>query len=153
MRWIRGDVREGDLVCAPKPFQVMSVDLPRRGPPLGTSENDHGPTWADGPPGPSRFGLNLANLQDTVLQSSGHRLVHALRVTALHEVRRVAVPDEQSLQFRVADSCQHGGIIDLVSVEMEDWQYRAIGDRVQKLVAVPTGGQRTRLGFAVAHHH
>ena len=46
---------------------------------------------------------------------------------------------------------QHGGSGDLVAVEMQDGQHRAIARRVEEFVGMPTRGARTGFGFAIAH--
>ena len=63
---------------------------------------------------------------------------------------RVAVAAHQSVQLLVADAGQHRGVGDLVAVQVQDGQHAAVADRVEELVAVPAGGQRSRLGLAVA---
>ncbi len=49
----------------------------------------------------------------------------------------------------MADARQQGRIVDLVAVEIEDRQHRAIADRVEKLADMPGGGQRASLGLAI----
>src|SRR6476469_4743145 len=46
-------------------------------------------------------------------------------------------------------SCQQCGIVNLVAVEIQDGQYGAISNRIEKLVDVPRSSQRTSLGFAI----
>ena len=79
--------------------------------------------------------------------------MHLCRVVALDEVGRPAVPLEQGFQFVVGNAGKHGGIVDLVAVELKDRQHRAVTDRVQELVGMPGRGQRAGLGFAIANHH
>ena len=87
-----------------------------------------------------------------MLQRRGHRLVHAVRVGALDEVRRVAVAAEQVLQLLVRDAGKDGRVVDLVAVEVQDRQHGAVADRVEELVRVPGGRQRTGFRLAVADH-
>ena len=44
------------------------------------------------------------------------------------------------------------GIGDLVAVQVEDRQHRAVADRIDELVGMPGRGERTGLGLAIAHH-
>ena len=67
-------------------------------------------------------------------------------------MRLVAIADEQAVQLFRPDARQDGGIGDLVAVEMQDRQDRAVGRRVEEFVAVPGGRQRAGLGLAVPHH-
>ena len=50
----------------------------------------------------------------------------------------------------MADAGQDGGIGDLVAVEMQDRQNRAVGRRVEEFVGVPARRKRPGLRFAVA---
>ena len=50
------------------------------------------------------------------------------------------------------DAREDGGIGDLVAVEMKDGQHGAVADGIEKFVGMPGGGERTGLGFAIAHH-
>src|SRR5207253_7812218 len=45
------------------------------------------------------------------------------------------------------------GVVDLVAVEVQDRQDRAVADGIQELVGMPRGGERSRLRFAIAHRH
>ena len=95
--------------------------------------------------------LDVANLVDAVLHRRRHRLVHAVVIGALDEVRRPAVAAQQALQFLMRDARQQRRIVDLVAVQMKDRQHRAIACRVEKLVDVPRRRQRSGLRFAIAH--
>ena len=63
---------------------------------------------------------------------------------------RVAIAAEQLVQLLMADPGEDGGVGDLVTIEVQDWQNRTIGNRVEELVGVPAGRQRSGLGLAVA---
>src|SRR5271165_2994680 len=152
MLWIRSDVSDRYLVRPPESFQVVVIDLPRRRPSLGAAQDDHRPSRADRFAGPPRLILNFANLQYAMFQRRSHRLMHALRIAAFDKVRGVAVSNEQSFQFFVADARQNGGIVDLVAVQMQDGQHCPISDWIEKLVAMPAGRERAGLGLAVTHH-
>ena len=65
-------------------------------------------------------------------------------------MRIVAVAAQQLGQFLAADASQHRRIGDLETIEMKDRKNRAIARRVQKLVGVPTGGQRAGFRLAIA---
>src|SRR5262245_21993569 len=117
MTGVGGDVRQRNLVRSPETFQVVPIHLPRGRPTLGTAENDHGPAWPESLPGPPGLLLDLADLQDTLFQGSGHGLVHAVWVAPFHKIRCVPVADEQRLQLLMADAGQEGRVIDLVAVE------------------------------------
>ena len=66
------------------------------------------------------------------------------------EVGRPAVAAQQLLQFLVRDAGQDGRVGDLVAVEVQDRQHRAVGGRIEKLVGMPGRGQRPGLRLAVA---
>ena len=63
---------------------------------------------------------------------------------------RIAVAAHQGVEFLAADAGQHRRVGDLVAVQVQNGEHAAVSDRVEKLVAVPAGGERTSLGFAVA---
>ena len=94
--------------------------------------------------------LDLLDLLDRRVERRGHGLVHQLRLVALDEVRRPAVAAEQLLQFLVLDAGEDGRVGDLVAVEMQDRQHRAVGGRIEELVGMPGRGQRPGLRLAVA---
>ena len=52
----------------------------------------------------------------------------------------------------MADSRQQRRIVDLVAVQVQDGQYRAVADGVEEFVDMPRGRQRASFGFAVADH-
>ena len=78
--------------------------------------------------------------------------MHAVRVGALDEVGLVAVAAEQMLQLLVRDAGEDRRIVDLVAVQMQHRQHRAVANRVEELVGVPGGRQRPGLRLAVADH-
>ena len=94
MTGIGGDVSNRDLVCPPEAFEIVPVDLSRGGPALRAAQDDDRPARPNGPAGPPRLLLDLADLQDAVFQGGGHRLVHAFVIAAFHEIRGVPITDE-----------------------------------------------------------
>ena len=52
----------------------------------------------------------------------------------------------------MTDTRQDRGVGDLVAVQVENRQHRAVADRIEELVRVPGGGERSGLGFAVTNH-
>ena len=95
-------------------------------------------------------GLNRANLTDDRFQGFRHLRVHRRGIAAFHEVRLVAVADEERFELFVADARQDGGVGDLVAVQVENRQHRTVASRVEELVRVPGGRERTGLCLAVA---
>ena len=84
------------------------------------------------------------------IERGRHELVHLFADLALDEIRRVTVAAKELIQLFVADPCQHAGTGDLVAIQVQDRQHRAVCCRVQELVGVPACGQRPRFGFAVS---
>ena len=78
--------------------------------------------------------------------------MHRHRVVALDEDHLVTVPLEQLLKLIMLEAGQQGWIGDFVAVEVQNRQYRAVGDGVDELIRVPTGGECASLGFAVTDH-
>src|SRR5262249_49464577 len=57
------------------------------------------------------------------------------------------------LELVMGDPREQRGVVDLVAVEVKDRQHRAIADWIEELVRVPRRGERSGLGFAVAHRY
>ena len=73
-------------------------------------------------------------------------------VSAEDQNRLVAVAPEQFEKLRLGDAREHGRVRDLVPIEVEDRKHRTVGVRVEELIEMPAGGERTRLGFTVTDH-
>ena len=97
-----------------------------------------------------RVALDPLDVRDDRIHRSRHLLVDVGRVGALDPVRLVAVADEQALQLLARDARHDRRVGDLVAVQMEDGEDRAVRDRIQELVRVPRRRERSRLGLAVA---
>ena len=78
--------------------------------------------------------------------------MHDFRVAAFDEIRLVTIAGEKVRQLLFGNARQHRWPGDLVSIQVEDRQDRAIAGGIQKLVGMPTGGTRAGLGFSIAHH-
>jgi hypothetical protein len=76
--------------------------------------------------------------------------VDVRRVVAGDEDRVPAVAAHQRVELVLGDAGEHGRVGDLVAVQVQDRQDRAVVDRVEELVGVPARRQRTGLGLAVA---
>ena len=77
--------------------------------------------------------------------------MHDSRIAAFDEIRRVTVADEQRFELLVADAREDRGIGDLVAVQIQDRQYRAVVGRVEELVRMPRGRERPGLGLTVSY--
>jgi hypothetical protein len=85
------------------------------------------------------------------VERRSHGLVHELGLVPNDEVGRPSVATKQLLQLLARNSGEKRRIRDLVAVEMQDRQHRAIGGRIEKLVGMPGRGQRARLRLAIAN--
>ena len=94
--------------------------------------------------------LDLFDLLHRRVERRGHGLMHQLGLVTLDEVGRPPVTAEQLLQFLAGDACEDGRVGNLVAVEMQDRQHRAVGGRIEKLVGMPRRGQRSGFRLAVA---
>ena len=103
------------------------------------------------PPSRARLWISAISAA-TSSQRRGHQLVHRGRFIALDEAGRVAVALEQRAQLARGDAREHGRAGDLVAVEVQHREHRAVARRVEELVRVPAAGQRTGFGLAVADH-
>ena len=88
----------------------------------------------------------------SIHEGGGHCLMHQCRFVAFDEKGCPAVAAQQLFELITRNARQHRRIRDLVTVQMQDRQHRAVADRVEEFVGMPGGRQRAGLGFAVADH-
>ena len=154
MRRCAGCSQVGDrhLVRAPEALDLHAVDLLRTGPALRAAQHDHGPARTRGAR-PSRAPLDGADLVERRVQRRGHQLVHRVGIVAFDELAaRSHSRETDCCTSSSADAAEHGRIGDLVAVEMQDRQHRAVMRRIEELVGMPGSGERTGFGLAVADH-
>ena len=77
--------------------------------------------------------------------------MHRAGLVTLYEIGRPPVAAEQLFQFLAGDAGEDSRVGNLVAVEMQDRQHRAVGYRIEEFVRMPCGGQRACLRLAVAH--
>ena len=94
--------------------------------------------------------LNSFDLFHRRVQRRGHGLMHQRGLVALDEDGRPSVSAEQLLQFLAGDAREEGRVGNLVAVEMQNRQHRAVRGRIEKLVGMPRRGQRSGLRLAIA---
>src|SRR6516225_9236017 len=146
------DVGQRHLMSAPKTLQSVTTHLLWCAPTLRRAQHNHWRARPLGNAAGAAFLLVLSNLPDAMFYGGCHGLVHALGIRPLHEVGRPAVPAQEVLQLFVGDARQKSGIIDLVAVQVQYGQDRAIANGVQELADMPGSRQRSRFGFAVPDH-
>src|SRR5277367_2662527 len=95
--------------------------------------------------------LKRTNLQDALLQSGSHFLMHHRRIIAFDEIRFVPVTGEQCFQLFMWDARKDGGICDLVAIEVQHRQDRSIANRIQKFIRMPRGCKRTCFRLTVPY--
>ncbi len=142
--------RERHLVRAPRALDGEAVDDLRAGPALRCSQHDHRPTR---PPALApRTGplLYRADRDEHVIERRRELLVDTRGVVAGDEIRLPPAALEQRGELGLRDTREHGRVRDLVAVQVQDRQDRAVTDRVEELVRVPARRERAGLGFAVA---
>ena len=76
--------------------------------------------------------------------------MHQRRLLPLHKERRPSAAAKKLLQLLASDAREDGWIRNLVTVEMQDRQHRAVGDRIEELVGMPRRGERSGFRLAVA---
>ena len=135
----------------PGTFHLVSPDLLRPGPTLGGTKHDHGPARPEGVVRFARRFLLVADLADRFLQCGGHFLMHRRRIAPFHEIGLVAVADKQRFQLFVADARKDRWVGDLVAIQIQDRQHRAVAHWVDKLVGMPRCSERPGLRLAVTH--
>jgi hypothetical protein len=76
--------------------------------------------------------------------------MHQHRVVAFDNVDQVAVAAQERVELVVRNPGENRGTGDLVAIQVQDRQHRAVTNRVEELVRVPAGRQRTGLRLPVA---
>ena len=151
---VRAYLGERHLVRAPAVLHRLAVHLARAGPALGRAQDDHRPARPLGHAALARGLLDLGDLVQRLVEHGRKALVNGRVLLAVEAARHdqgpVAVALEELEQLLVADPRQHGRVGDLVAVQVQDGEDGAVLLRVEELVRVPAGGQRTGLGLAVA---
>ena len=72
------------------------------------------------------------------------------RIVSFDDVGLVSHPFEELLQLVLGNPGEKAGVGNLVAVQVQDRQHATVPRGIDELVAVPPGGERARLGFAVA---
>ena len=147
---MRGVNGERDLVRTEGAFDLYAVDHLRPGPAFGRIQDDHRPARPleiAAYPSVTLEGLDFLHRR---VERRGHGRVHQFRLMTLDEIGRPAVAAQQLFQLQLGDAGKQGRIGDLVAVEMKNRQNRSVGGRIEELVGVPGGGQRSGFRLAVS---
>src|SRR5207342_2043862 len=108
-----------------------AVDDFRPGPALRCAQDDHRPGGAfSETAAATRLVLYRPDLGEHRIERAGHLLVHRRRIVAGDEHWLVAVTDEELAQFVFRNARQNGGTGDLVAIQMQYRQHRAIARRI-----------------------
>ena len=135
----------------PGSLHRLAVDDFRPGPSLRAAQHDHRPVRS----ADIALRSGIAYLGDPVegiVEGRRHGLVHRAGLVALDEERLVAVSDQETAQFRRRHPREESRVGDLVAVEVEDRQDRAVADGIEEFGRVPGSRERSRLGLAVTDH-
>src|SRR5699024_936466 len=101
-------------------------------------------------------GLDLGDLVQHLVQQGGEAGVDGDRVLIVEPGGEhpwvVPVAAHQVQQLALGDAAEHGGVGDLVPVQVQDRQHHTVGGGVDELGGVPAGGQRPGPRLPVAHH-
>src|SRR6516225_5691077 len=130
MRGIFADHWDGNLMSAPKSLNFLSIYFLRSGPSFWAAQNDKGPTRY----GSSRIvvaafscpSLNDANFIECLFENLSHAPVHQVGIRSGGEQRFVTVSAKQLNNVLIRQSAEDSRIGNLVAVEMEDRQHRAV---------------------------
>ena len=131
------DVGQRNLVGAPKALKPVTTHFFRRAPSLRGTQHDHRPA---GPATPRRCfcipvdALGSPGCNARRSPPSPDACCRDLSPPRNRVSSHILASD---LPTPRADACQKRRIIDLVSVQVKDWQNRAIANGIQKLADVP----------------
>jgi len=143
--------RNGNLVSSEGSLDLLAVNHRRPGPAFWRAQHDHRPSRKAVPTGPIRR-VDLLDVIEAPVEHARERLVRLGRVGSEvdgHLARVIPVPTQQLVQVLRRDASEDGRVRDLVPVQVQDREDRAITVRIDELVHVPTRRQRSSLGFAV----
>ena len=123
-----------------------AVDIARARPALRRAQHDRGPARRGLRTPAARASAWIARISSCAASSAAAKArCTAARVVAVHEVRVVAVPGEQRPRLRPRRARPSTvGPGDLVAVEVEDRQHRAVARGVQEADALPRALERRR---------
>ena len=152
MSRIGGKLGERHLVRSPRALRRQSIDFFGSRPAFGRAQHDHRPARPRRGLAVPRGLLDRGDLVKHAIEGGGHQLVHLGGLVAFDKVGLVPVALEQLLELVVRNAREHGWIGDLVAVQVQDRQDRAVGGRVQELVRMPRCRKRTGFRFPVADH-
>ena len=138
------------LVRVERALDLHAVDDLGPRPALRRAQDDHRPARAAVVLAAAGALLDGGDLVEAVVQRRGHRLVHLGGVVALDVARLVPVAPQEAGEVLLGDAGEDRGVGDLVAVELQDRQHRAVRRRVQERGRVPAGRERAGLRLAVA---
>src|SRR4051794_24013229 len=123
---MRGRARNRHLMRSERAFDLLAIDDFWACPTLGRIEYDHWPAWALGLAVSPGILLDFLNLLDGHVERCGHCFVHQRRLMTYDEVRRPPVATEQLLQLLARNAGEKCRVRDLVAIEMQNRQHRAV---------------------------
>lgn len=136
IRRAEGDV-DRHLMGAERTLYGLAIDHFRACPALGGAQHDHGPLDVVELLTAAGAALDVVDFLNHGVQRVGHLGVHRHRVIALDEVGLPRATLEEVLDFLMGHAAEHGGVGDLVAVQVQDWQHSAVANGVQELVRLP----------------
>ena len=144
-----------DLVGAGRTGHQMAVHAFQAGPTLRRAQNDHRPLGLDHRRARAGLFLNASDRGISPVEQDAHATVECLRrfrviERNLHEQRFVTIAGVKGVQLAVVHRPADGSAGDLVAVDMQDRQHRAVADRVEEFRRVPGGRGGSGLGLAIA---
>ena len=145
-----GQPRERHLMRAKGSLGGLAIHEGWARPPFRRSQNDHGPLRTRSAGFGARLYLDRLDPVKHDVERRGHQFVHDRGVASRHIVRLVAIALHERGELRLGNTREDRGAGDLVAVQMEDRQHRAVARGVDELVRVPARGERRRLRLAIA---
>src|SRR6185312_1739762 len=136
--------KSGDryLMRAERSLRLLPVDELGARPALGRTQHDHRPWDAMREAVLARFLLDALDVRQNGVHGGSHELVHHVWVVSGDETRIVPVASQQRRQLVVADSRENGRTCDLVAVEMQDRNNRAVPGGIEEFVRMPACRER-----------
>ena len=147
---------ERDLVAEVGAFDLDAVDRMRPGPALRRTQHDRRPGVALARAGPVEclLGARLGTHRENVALGAGQGGIQIgedlAGVVTFDKDRLPALATQVGGHVLIAGAAEDSRAGDLVAVEVDDRDDRAVAARVEEVRQAPRRGQRAGLGFAVA---
>src|ERR1700690_491112 len=145
-------IRQRHLMRAEGALDLQPVHNFGTGPSLERAHHDRGPSGTLPQPISARIFLNLLDRRVASFQGRGHLLMNRHWFVALDEKNLVTVPAQKLPHLIVSLAREDGGTGNLVAIEMQDRQHRAIARGIEEVDSLPRSFEWSGLRLAITDY-